>query len=196
MRPVFGRHPSTLGTSGGWRRRRWLIAVPIAVALVLLTWMLAFGLTRNPDQIRSVMVGKEAPAFALRSIDGSAPVRLDHLRGQVVVVNFWASWCADCVTESPALSAAWQRYRDQGVTLVGVVYQDGAGNAARFARATGESWPLVLDPGDHTAIAYGVRGVPETFFIARNGTIAEQHSGPISYGVLSAEITHLLGSSA
>src|SRR5439155_16284243 len=118
------------------------------------------------------------------------------LRGQVVVLNFWASWCAECVTEHPALAAAWQRYRDQGVTVVGVLYQDSASSAAEFLRRYPGDWPQVADPGDRTSIAYGVRGVPETFFIARNGRIAAQHSGAVSYELLSSEITHLLGRNA
>jgi len=138
------------------------------------------------------MIGRAAPAFSLRSIDGSGTVRLSDLRGQVVVVNFWAAWCAECVTEHPALATAWQRYRDQGVTVVGVVYQDTAGNAGRFADRYGGGWPQVLDPAERTAIAYGVRGVPETFFISTDGTIVAQHSGPVTYELLAAEISHLL----
>jgi len=194
VKPLVGQHPTELATSGSWRRRRWLVAVPLAIVLVLLTWMLAFGLTKNPDQIRSVMVGRRAPDFALRTLDGDRTVRLASLRGQVVVVNFWASWCAACVTEHPALSAAWQRYRDQGVTLVGVLYnQDPVANAQAFLRTHGGSWPEVVDPGARTSIAYGVRGPPETFFISPNGRIAAWHSGPISYGQLSSEIDRLLG---
>jgi cytochrome c biogenesis protein CcmG/thiol:disulfide interchange protein DsbE len=155
--------------------------------------MLAFGLTRKPGEVRSAMIGRPAPGFALPTIDGQRTLRFSDLRGQVVVVNFWASWCGDCITEHPALAAAWQRFRDQGVAMIGVVYEDPAAAAARFVRAHGVAWPEVLDPGDRTSIAYGVRGVPETFFIARDGRVAAQHSGPVSYDLLSREITRLLG---
>ena len=193
MKPAVGRHPTSLASPGRWRRRAWLVAAPLAVVLVLVTWVLAFGLTRNPDAVHSAMIGRQAPDFSLRALDGSRAVSLSKLRGQVVVVNFWASWCADCVTEHPALAEAWQRYRDQGVTVVGVVYQDTASNAARFLRSAGGDWPEVNDPGDRTAIAFGVRGVPETFFIGRDGRIAAQHSGAVSYELLSSEIARLLG---
>ena len=139
------------------------------------------------------MVGRRAPHFALPSIDGREVVRLGSLRGQVVVVNFWASWCTDCLTEHPALAAAWRRFRDQGVTMLGVVYQDTASDAARFMRTLGGTWPQVTDPGDRVAIAYGVRGVPETFFIGPDGRIAAQHSGAVTYQILSGEISRLLG---
>jgi cytochrome c biogenesis protein CcmG, thiol:disulfide interchange protein DsbE len=196
VKPLVGKHPTELRTSGSWRRRRWLVAVPLAIVLVLVTWMLAFGLTKNPDQIRSVMVGRRAPDFALRTLDGSRTLRLSSLRGQVVVVNFWGSWCADCAVEHPALAAAWNRYRDQGVTLVGVLYQDPVANAEAFLRTHPGTWPEVTDPRSAAAIAYGVRGAPETFFISPNGRIAAWHSGPISYGQLSSEIDRLLGRGA
>lgn len=195
MKPVLGRHPTSLSSPGSWRRRRWLVIAPLAVLLVLVTWMLAFGLTRNPDQVRSVMIGRTAPEFSLRTLGGGSAVRLADLRGQVVVVNFWASWCADCVAEHPSLAAAWQRYRDQGVTVLGVVYEDSPGAAQHFLQRFPADWPQVVDPGDRTSIAYGVRGAPETFFIARDGRIAAQHSGPVSYQLLSTEIERLLGSS-
>jgi cytochrome c biogenesis protein CcmG, thiol:disulfide interchange protein DsbE len=193
MKPMVGQHPTALASPGTWRRRRWLVVAPIAVALVLVTWMLAFGLTRNPDRLRSTMIGHRAPDFALPTLDGDHTLRLSALRGQVVVVNFWGSWCADCVTEHPALAAAWQRYRDQGMTLVGVLYQDPVANAQAFLREHGGDWPEVTDPGAHTSIAYGVRGAPETFLISRSGRVAAWHSGPISYQLLSSEITRLLG---
>jgi len=192
VKPEVGRHPTSLDAPGSWRRRRWLVTAPLVLVLSLATWLLAFGLTENPDQIRSAMIGRRAPDFALPTIDGSGSVRLASLRGQVVVVNFWASWCADCLTEHPALAAAWQRFRDQGVTMLGVVYQDTAGDAARFMRELGGTWPQIADPGERTAIAYGVRGVPETFFIGPDGRIAAQHSGAVTYGLLSHEISHLL----
>jgi cytochrome c biogenesis protein CcmG, thiol:disulfide interchange protein DsbE len=193
MKPMFGKHPTELASRSSWRRKRWLLVAPLAVALVLVTWMLAFGLTRNPDQARSAMVGRPAPNFALPTLDGRRTVRLTAMHGQVVVVNFWGSWCADCAIEHPALAAAWQRFRDQGVTLLGVLYQDPVPNAEAFLEAHGGNWPEVTDPGARASIAYGVRGAPETFFISRTGRIAAWHSGPISYQQLSNEITRLLG---
>ena len=167
---------------------------PLAVGLVLLTWMLAFGLSRNPDQIRSVLVGHRAPVFSLPAIQQDRTVRLADLRGQVVVINFWGSWCADCVTEHPALAAAWRRYRDQGVTLLGVPWEDSTAPEEAFLRTYGGSWPQLFDPGDRVSIAYGVRGVPETFLVDRSGRIVAQRSGPVNYEWLSAEISRLLGS--
>jgi cytochrome c biogenesis protein CcmG/thiol:disulfide interchange protein DsbE len=191
----MSRHPTSLDTAGGWRKRRWLIVAPLAVALVLVTWLLAFGLTRNPDTFANPLVGRSAPPFSLRSLDGDGSIGLSQFRGEVVVVNFWASWCAPCRQEHPALRDAWRRYRDQGVVVLGIVYQDGESGARAFRRELGGSWPSVVDPDSKVALAYGVRGVPETFFISRTGRVAAQHSGPADYALLTREISRLLGAS-
>jgi cytochrome c biogenesis protein CcmG/thiol:disulfide interchange protein DsbE len=79
------------------------------------------------------------------------------------------------------------------VVVLGVVYQDAGSNARRYMRELGGSWPQAVDGGSRTAIAYGVRGVPETFFIGRDGTVAAHHDGAVSYQLLTAEISKLLG---
>src|SRR5438128_2090681 len=101
------------------RHRRLLIGVVISLTLPV-TALFALGLKRDPNVINSPLVGHPAPAFVLRTLDGSRIIRLSDLRGQVVVLNFWASWCAACREEHPNLLAAWDRYRDHGVVLVGI----------------------------------------------------------------------------
>src|SRR6266498_2341812 len=112
-------HPSGVARPGGphGRRSRWMTGSAVIVGVGLLAALFGFGLGRDPSVIRSPLLGRRAPDFALRTLDGSRWVRLADLRGQVVVVNFWASWCAACREEHPALTAAWDRYSDQGVLL-------------------------------------------------------------------------------
>ncbi|HEX9311523.1 MAG TPA: TlpA disulfide reductase family protein [Actinomycetota bacterium] len=164
----------------------------VIVGVGLLTALFGFGLGRDPSVIRSPLLGRRAPDFALRTLDESRTVRLTDLRGQVVVVNFWASWCAACREEHPALTAAWDRYSDQGVVLVGVDFQDRKGPALEFMREMGGDWPVVEDPGGRTALDYGVAGVPETFFIGRDGVIRFKQIGPSPYEVLTDQIQRLL----
>jgi cytochrome c biogenesis protein CcmG/thiol:disulfide interchange protein DsbE len=188
-------HPSSLERphpARNRRRRRWVQVGGVAAAVALLTSLLAFGLSRDPTVVRSALLGKPAPAFDLPSLDGRSPVRLASLRGQVVVVNFWASWCADCRLEHPSLVAAWQRYQDQGVVLVGIPFQDRVAASRRFARDLRMGWPLVLDPGSRTALAYGVYGVPETFVISPAGRVVYKQVGPIPYPILIDQITRAL----
>ena len=188
-------HPTALSRSGAsaTRRRRWVLVGLVVGAVAALTALFGFGLTRDPSLVRPVLVGRPAPAFFLPSLSpGGSAVRLASLRGQVVVVNFWASWCADCRIEHPSLEAAWERYRDRGVVFVGIPFEDPRASSIRYARQMHLTWPLVQDPGSATALAFGVYGPPETFVIGRSGRIVYKQIGPISYPVLTDQITRAL----
>ena len=106
------------------RRTRLLAGVGVAVAVIVA--LLATGLGRDPSVIASPLAGRTAPNFTLPQLDGP-PVTLSRLRGQVVVINFWASWCTECHVEQAALDQAWQQFRDSGVVVIGVNFQDTAG---------------------------------------------------------------------
>jgi cytochrome c biogenesis protein CcmG/thiol:disulfide interchange protein DsbE len=186
------RHPSSLGPDPSGRRRRVVVLAAVAVAIVTLTALFAFGLGQNPEEVRSPLVGRQAPDFDLQTLDGSRSVRLSSLRGQVGVLNFWASWCAECLTEHPALDTVWRRFRDQGVVVLGVTFEDARTDAARWARARGVGWPVLADPGSRTALAYGVSGVPETLFIGPDGRVAAKRVGPVTLSLLTERIGRLL----
>ena len=171
--------------------RRWRIAVLSLVPIVALAALLGFGLGQDPRLIPNALVGKRAPAFALEDLDTGRTFRLSDLRGHPVVINFWASWCAECIEEHPNLLAAWQRYGDAGVVFVSILFQDNALQPTAFDRHTGRGWPDLADPGSRTALDYGVRGVPETFFIDRSGVIRYQQVGPSSYELLARRIREL-----
>ncbi len=173
-------------------RRPWVIAGAVVLGVALLGSLLSFGLSRDPAVIRSPLLGRRAPDFALQTLDGSRTVRLSDLRGQVVVINFWASWCRDCRVEHPALTEAWQRYRDSGAVVLGIAFQDRKGDSTAFARELSIDYPLLQDPDSRTALAYGVYGIPETFFVSPDGRVAHKHIGAVPYEVLSGQITRLL----
>lgn len=175
--------------------RLWSWGLGLAAVLMLVA-LLAYGLTKDPKAIPSPLVGRPAPPFALRLLSGGE-FRLDAHRGQVVVVNFWASWCYPaCWNEAPRLEAAWEKYRDRGVWLVGVVYQDTERGARDFIRRFNKTYPNGMDPGTRIAIDYGVYGVPETFFIDQEGRIAHKHVGEISREKLFRTIDTLLAGQA
>ncbi|HUG38455.1 MAG TPA: redoxin domain-containing protein [Candidatus Limnocylindrales bacterium] len=174
------------------RGLRW--AIPLAVVPVLV--LLAYGFQTDPRAIPSPLVGKPAAAFELKAFDGS-PVSLAALRGQVVVVNFWASWCRPaCYDEAPALERGWTHYKDRGVTMIGINYQDQEEPARRFLAQFAHTFPNAVDPGGRVAIGYGVYGVPETFFIDRRGRIRTKHVGAVTDEILRKEIDRLLAEPA
>ena len=156
----------------------------VIAALVALIVVLALGFRRDPHDIRSAAVGKPAPAFDLTALDGGGRVALEQYRGKVVVVNFFASWCVPCREEHPALVRAWERYRTSDVVLVGVLYQDSVESGREFVRRLGTTWPTAIDDDGRTALGFGVFGIPETFFIGRDGVIAGRHIGPIDEATL------------
>jgi cytochrome c biogenesis protein CcmG, thiol:disulfide interchange protein DsbE len=165
--------------------------VVVAAAIPVLA-LLGFGLTRDPRIVPTVLTNHPAPPFALQSL-GGAPVQLSDLHGQVVLVNFWASWCEVCVAEHSLLVDADRRWHDQGLRVVGIVYDDSAPSAAAWMHAHGGAWPVLLDPGSRTAIDYGLFGVPETFVIDRDGRVAHKQTGPVTAELLESWIPPLLG---
>ncbi len=172
-------------------RRRALLLGAVAAAVSAVVALLSIGLGRDPSAIRSPLVGRAAPDFTLSQLDGE-PFTLSRLRGQVVVVNFWASWCAECHTEQPALNQTWQRFQDSGVVVVGVNFEDTTGDASDYVRTAGVSYPVVEDSDSRTALAYGLRGIPETFVVDRTGRIADRIIGPVDATKLSNEINSML----
>ncbi|HEX8919117.1 MAG TPA: redoxin domain-containing protein [Chloroflexota bacterium] len=172
--------------------KRALWSLVIAVPLVAL---LAFGFQRNPDAVASPLIDKPAPTFQLHTIDGRT-LSLASLRGHPVVLNFWASWCTACIDEHPMLISAWHTYQRRGVEFVGVVYDDTAGDARDFLRQRGGSWPSVEDPGQQTAIDYGVVKIPETYFIDRHGVVRYKSSGEVTPQILSRQLGRMLGKTA
>ena len=175
-------------------RRAWLLT-GVAAAVAAVVALLATGLGRDPSVIASPLVGRAAPNFTLPQLDGS-PVTLSALRGQIVVINFWASWCTECQVEQTALDRTWRQFQDSGVVVLGVDFEDTVGDARNYVRTAGVTYPVVEDAGSRTALDYGLRGVPETFVVNRSGRIVNHVIGPINAARLSGEINSMLDASA
>ena len=167
--------------------RRW--AIPLSGVPILA--LLAYGLTKDAHNIPSPLPGKAAPDFTLQTLDGDS-LRLHDMAGQVVLVNFWASWCLACRVEHPVLLDAARRYGGQGLRVIGVAYEDTRSDAKQWLAERGSAWPTVLDVGSHTAIQYGLFGVPETFFIGRDGRIVYKQLGPVDSAVVARWVPRLL----
>jgi len=129
-----------------------------------------------------------APDFTLTTFDGQT-YDLKDLRGQVVVVNFWASWCGPCEQEAAALENTWRAYRDKGVIFLGVDWSDTEGDARAYLEKWDITYPNGPDLRTRISQSFRIRGVPETYFIDRNGQLLPPKIGPFSS---EAEIRKIL----
>jgi cytochrome c biogenesis protein CcmG/thiol:disulfide interchange protein DsbE len=156
--------------------------------MVLLPALVVLGtrLDKDATQVPTVLIGKPAPAFDLRTVDGQS-VSNAQLAGKPYIVNFWASWCPPCRAEHGTLRAFWERHRDD-VPLLGVIFQDSPSAARAFQQELGGAWPLVEDPGGRTAVDFGLRAPPETFVVNSRGIIAAKFIGALQPGQLEAAL--------
>lgn len=175
----------------------------LAFSLVpgLFVGFLAFGLFRTTEKN---LEGRPAAEFDMPVLDGGTMASSD-IKGKPVVFNFWASWCIPCREEAPTLEAAWRKYKDQGVVFVGVNVQDSVEDAQSFVDEFGLTYPSIRDTDLKLWTQFGVRGLPETFFVDRSyrfvatGGTAQEGSqggtkilGAISPTVLDFEVRSLL----
>lgn len=136
-------------------------------------------------------VGTTAPDFTVPSLDGHDCVTLSALRGHPVVLNFWASWCNPCRREFPALRTVARTARSAGLEIVGVTYRDIRSDARRFAADQHATWTLLYDGDTVVADAYGVRAIPQTVFIRRDGSVSARYYGPLSKSDLTTELARI-----
>ena len=163
----------------------------LVIGLVLILGLMTIFGWKLFDSAQSQVETGPAPDFTVRLFDGDQ-LTLAQLRGQVVVVNFWASWCVPCRDEAPILEQAWQRYRDRGVFFLGIAYLDTDTESLAFLEEFGITYPNGPDIGTIIAEKYRIAGVPETFFIAKDGRVADLEIGPLTEARLVTTIETLL----
>ncbi len=169
------------------RRVRWGWIVAFAT-LALLMGFLGWGLWKSLTGPRSSGV---APDFTIESYDGRT-VALSKLRGQVLIVNFWASWCLPCREEAAYLEQTWRKYKDKGVMFVGVDWVDTPTNALAYIKEFDITYPNGPDLGTKIAQAYRIQGVPETYYVDKRGMLRGVHIGPLKSPELDQKIDELL----
>jgi cytochrome c biogenesis protein CcmG, thiol:disulfide interchange protein DsbE len=179
--------------------RRLLSPVPLAaiVAVAALVALLAYGLSANePDRKidRAVARGERtgAPKLELPRLSAAGKGSLADYKGRVVVLNFWASWCDPCRTESPLLERWHRRISRSGGTVLGVDVLDVTSDARDFVRKYGLSYPMLRDGDGDSLERFGVVAYPETFVLDRRGRIAASRRGPVDERFLRQQVLPLL----
>lgn len=172
---------------------RW-VGYGVALAAVAFAVVLASRFGTDPGLVDSPLLGKPAPAFELAPLEGGDPVALADLRGDIVVVNFFASWCLECRNEHSDLTSTADAFADQGVSFVQIGYQESPPASLEYLETAGRSDAAfyLADPGSRTAIAYGVYGIPETFFIDEEGTVVGKIIGESDALTLGATIDAIM----
>ena len=178
-------------------RARWKIIVPLLLVFGGLVAVLVWGALDKDSATGgsgATRPGKEAPAFSLESFSGGT-VSLADFEGQPVIINFWASWCAPCRQEMPALETTWQLFRERDLVVVGINLpkSDPEESARAFLDEFGISYPNVFDMRGFTAIDYGVSGIPVTFFVDREGVVTRRFVGTLTDGSLMVWTEELVG---
>ena len=182
--------------------RLLILVVLVVVAVVLPAGVALLGRgepgtgTGSPPTSASTAVqtyppGTPAKALRLPGLDGPE-VDLAALRGRPVVVNFWATWCEPCVREFPLLRAAAAAHKGDRLAVVGVLTRDRPGPARDFVRAQHATWPVALDPEAATATAWGAVGLPHTWFVRPDGTLASHQLGELTQASLDRQLAEIL----
>ncbi len=159
---------------GKTSRPKWGVVLVWVFVLGLLA-VLGIGLVRS--QRGSIRVGDRVPDLTLSTFEGDE-IHFADLRGQIVVVNFWASWCKPCEQEAVELEQAYQMYRDKGVVFLGVDYVDTETEALAYLAKFGITYPNGPDLGTRISQAFRILGVPETYIIGPDGRLAAVKIGP------------------
>ena len=167
--------------------RKLLFAVPL-LALIGLVTVFALSIDRDPDLVRSVLIDKPAPTFALAPVEGLDVPGFDTaaLKGEVTLVNVFASWCIPCRDEHPLLQAV---KAETGVRLFGINHSDAPENARAFLAELGNPYDAIgADRDRRVSIDWGVYGVPETFLVDASGTIVFKHVGPLTPQAIETQL--------
>ncbi len=176
---------------GRGRGAAW-VALPVAVAAVLLVVLLATGDPAVQRRARSPILGDLAPAIVGTTTTGQ-PFDLDTLRGRWVVVNFFSTTCVPCIVEHPELVAFSQSHARTGdAAVVSVVFDDSAANVKAFFARNGGDWPVIADGAGRVAVGYGVTGVPESYLVAPSGLVVWKYLGGVTAAGLDSVIDRLL----
>jgi cytochrome c biogenesis protein CcmG/thiol:disulfide interchange protein DsbE len=183
--------------------RKLVAMAAVAIPLVALFVILGLALSRSGGVPAGIAINSAfgevdvdsdiARDFVVTTFDGKE-LRLSDLRGQVVMLDFWASWCSPCRQEAPALAAAYPGYKAQGVEFVGVAIWDVEDEARRFVAETGTAYPIGVDTKGNIAIDYGLTGIPEKYFIDADGMIVRKFVGPVSDEILESVFSEILAS--
>ena len=189
---------STENTTPAKKSVNWTTIIIWVVVIGILA-LLGYGLLQT--QVARPEASEKAPEFDMQFFNGyewqeRSTADLAEMQGKVVVLNFWASWCVECRLEAELLENTWRKYEDDDVVFLGIAYSDVEPNAKEYLKEFGVTYPNAPDLGTSISADYDITGVPETFFIDKNGVIQHVQIGPVNATMLNGLITKLMAEGA
>ncbi len=159
-------------------------------AVLALVGLLGFGLLSKGET--TIALGDPVPDRELPALGGDRQGSIADYRGRWVLVNLWASWCDPCREEAPELERFWRRFRDRGVTVLGIDVQDNSEDALAFVREHRLTYPQLRSVGDERSDAFGSTGVPENFLVNPRGSLALIQRGPVDERFLAERVVPIV----
>ena len=198
----MGTHTPISDPQSGWTRRRFAIflvgLLPFIALLVLLAWSqiqtegTPGNLVEHNQSDQANVVQRDAPPFEGIDLVHKQTINNAAVAGKIVMLNFWSSWCTSCKAEAQDVAEVYIEYIGQPVEFVGVAIWDEPGDTLRHIQRYGVTYPNIIDEHGTTAVTYGVRGVPEKFFLDTDGTILNKVTGPMTKDLMRDIIDSLL----
>ncbi|MFI6928335.1 TlpA family protein disulfide reductase [Nonomuraea spiralis] len=192
---AFLQHHDETGTGMNVSSRllNRLTAAAVVTALTSLAGVMISVLVWDPAEEHAPLIGRQAPGFSLDRIGGPGNVTTARFAGHPMIINFWASWCDVCRSEFVLLDGALERHREKGLVVLGVLAHDIKERGYDFLRQTGVDWLNGVDVDAKTTMAYGVRGLPQTVFVAPDGHVSAVHFGELDDTALERYIEEMAG---
>lgn len=176
------------------RSGRTILVVSLVVGMVLAGFVavLAMGAADGDDDETSALIGRPAPPVVGTTLEGES-FDMDDLRGEWVLVNFFATWCPPCIAEHPELVAFDEAHSDDGVEVVSVAFQNDVGDVSEFFDSQGGGWPVLGEDVDAVAVSWGVTGLPESFLVSPQGIVVHKFTGGVTEQDLDAILSQARG---
>ncbi len=173
-------------------RLRLLVISGVALVAVVLAVVFASRFGADPRLTPSPLIGHPAPDVEVELVQSDSALALSDLAGDIVVINFWAPWCVPCRAEHADLLTLAAGFESFGVTVLGIAYQSREDDVVSFLDELGRGYPVAMDDRSRAAIGFGVRGVPETYFVGRDQTVLAKITGPISLELAAATLDRII----
>lgn len=175
-------------------RATWLVVMGILLVVVAMAYVFNGRFGHDPRLVDSPLVGQPFPDLTLGYLEQAGELEFADLQGEILIVNFWASWCFPCRAEHPVLTDASAAYDGRGVHFVGVLYQDREAQGIEFLDefGRGTNYSYVVDADSRATVELGVYGIPETYFVDANGVIRAKVQGEVTARLLTDTIDALL----